>query len=237
MKIKFFILLTVYLYKINNYSKSSNNESAYYFYKKLSDISINKDTTLEEILEQLKTATQQTAQEIDDIDFIEKKNQLLNNLSSMITANQIKTITWRNIALFLEEVGVEYQKNNNFKNWQNNIRSTKNIQRKTINYQYFRFHRKLQANGIKDNIKLSRLKNLFCGIKIATIGSNQDTPEAIPIDKMTHSFENIKLIGIVLITLFRGINRARDSFDNNKNYTPREGDDEYFDCLKLYELL
>jgi hypothetical protein len=73
MKIKFFILLTVYLYKINNYSKSSNNESAYYFYKKLSDISINKDTTLEEILEQLKTATQQTAQEIDDIDFIEKK--------------------------------------------------------------------------------------------------------------------------------------------------------------------
>lgn len=237
MKIKFFILLTVYLYKINNYSKSSNNQSVYYFYEKLSDISINKNTTLEEILEQLKTATQKTAQEIDDIDFIEKKNQLINNLSSMITANQIKTITWQNIALFLEEVGLEYQKNNNLKNWQNSIRDTKNIQRKIINDQYFRFHRKLQANGIKDNIKLSRLKNLFYGNKIATIASNEDAPEAIPIDKITHSFENIKLIGIVLITLFRGINRARDSFDNNKNYTPREGDDEYFDCLKLYELL
>ena len=121
MKIKIFILLNVYLYTINNYSESSNDKSLYYFYQKLSKININKDTTLEKLLEEIKTATQQTAQEIDDVNLIKQKSEFIESLSKMLDDNQIKKISFGNIALFLERIGVEYQKNNELKNWKNNF--------------------------------------------------------------------------------------------------------------------
>jgi len=227
MKIKIFILLNVYLYTINNYSESSNDKSLYYFYQKLSKININKDTTLEKLLEEIKTATQQTAEEIDDVNLIKQKSEFIECLSKMLDDNQIKKISFGNIALFLERIGVEYQKNNELKNWKNNFFNIKKIAfKKAINSEYGKFYKKLESDRIKDNVTVSRVKNLFYGLKIATIAAEKDALEGILFDHIT--YQHVRLIGITLITLFRGINRARDSFDNNKNYTPRKGNDDFF---------
>ncbi len=243
MKIKIFILLTVYLYTINNYSESSNDKSSYYFYQKLSKIMINKDTTLEEIVEKTQRAYQQTSEEIYDENFTKYCEEQIGQLSNLLP-ERFKTFTFGNIARFLEKLGAQYRESDNLQKLKiNYLINQKNFMKNSPNIQFDQFHQEVNANNLlpKDHLESPRLKNLFYGARIACIAFDENISAAMPTDISTneimHSDKNITYVGLIIATLFHHINIAHNSFDNQGNYISDKDNLDSQDYLDLYRLL
>jgi hypothetical protein len=254
MKIIAFIAVSIFLYNLNNDRENCKSNPTYHFYQKLSKIDINKDTTLDAIIEKISDTYQKINEEMGDINFTKHCEEKVENLSKHLFENKsnktifknitlylfiekFKTLTFSNVLISIEQIGEKYQKNISLHDLPINFQQG---ERKTIEeeikFQFNKFYANAQIKNklSNDNIEPCRLKNFFYGAYIAL---DENISMTINHEKIIDSFETTARTFRIAATLFHHIQNAQNLFDREGNYIPEKSDLKLLNYFDFYRLI